>query len=132
MAEHYTPLPKELHITQEKSPALPIPDNDDQGIDIPFDIPDNISVEYAEVTLHTDHTYSGDLKITLVSPDGTESILAYGNTITDDMYLPWTFASLQFYAESSKGVWHLHVADIVAKNSGTLRNAKITLYGHAK
>lgn len=132
MAEHYPPLSKELHLTQEKSLNIPIPDNDDQGIDVSFDIPDNIATEYVEVTLNSDHTYSGDLKITLVSPDGTKSILAYGNTITDDMYLPWTFTSLQFYAESSKGLWHLHVADVVAKNSGILHSAKITLYGHAK
>jgi len=133
MAEKYKQMPPELTLSKvKKALNIQIPDNDDQGIVIPVEVDKDISIEYAEVTLKTDHTYSGDLKIALESPSGTSSILAYGKTITNDYYLPWTFASLQFYDEHSEGTWKLHVADLSAKNSGQLQEVAITLYGHKK
>jgi len=132
MAKKYLPLGAEQFLENEKNATIAIPDNDDQGIDLAFEIADEMITEYAEVTIKTDHTYSGDLKIALISPEGTKSQLATGKTITDDMYLPWTFGSLHFYDEKSKGTWHLHIADIVPKNSGKLFYAKIKLYGHLK
>jgi subtilisin-like proprotein convertase family protein len=133
MAQKQKPLPEERVLRKtKKTLQIAIPDNDDSGISVPLDVVEDMVIEYVEVTVKTDHSYSGDLRIVLHSPSGTSSILAYGRTLTDDYYLPWTFASLQFYGESAEGKWELSVADLTAKNSGKLDEVTLTLYGHKR
>jgi subtilisin family serine protease len=133
MAETFTSLPKEEELLVVKSNLnIKIPDNKNSVVEVEFDVAEDLIVEYVELTINTDHSYSGDLKITLFSAKNTKSTLAYGKTDTDDSYSPWTFGSFQPYGESSRGRWILNISDIHSSHVGTLYEAKLKIYGHKK
>ncbi|GIS43748.1 MAG: hypothetical protein Ct9H90mP16_08180 [Candidatus Poseidoniales archaeon] len=58
-----------------------IPDNSSPGVNDTVTINDGLRVEHVEVYVDIDHTYRGDLIITLTSPSGTESTLARNKAI---------------------------------------------------
>lgn len=132
-AKKHKPLSKEqVRSFELKDLNLTIPDNDDFGIDAVFDIEEDLIVEYVRVSIKTDHQYCGDLKIMLNSPSSTKSTLTYGSSILKDSYSFWSFASIEFYGESMKGKWVLNISDLVKNHTGSLKEAKITIYGHKK
>ncbi len=133
LTKNFKPLPKEI-ITQKSLEDLniSIEDNDEKGVTLILDIDDNFLLEYAQLEINTNHPYSGDLKIKLTSPSGTNSILANGGTITEDLYSPWIFGTIGFMDEKSSGNWTLHVSDILENDKGILSSVKLTLYGHQK
>ena len=133
LAKSFQTLPTELTVQRSlKDLNISIKDNDKKGVNILLNIDDNLTVEYAELEINTDHSYSGDLKITLTSPSGTNSILADGGTITEDLYNPWTFGTVGFMDEQSSGKWMLHISDISENDIGVLSSVKLILYGHKK
>jgi len=83
----------------------------------------------------------GDLEVTLVSPEGTASILAengYGvnsNGDTpyqrdDDAYKNgWRFGVARLLGESSKGTWTLKVKDKAQVDIGNLEKWSVKVYG---
>ncbi len=71
--------PEKTYITPLSSPNLAIPDNNTTGVSnaITVSVSGITQVEFVEITFSAaDHTYSGDLDITLTSPAGTVSRLA--------------------------------------------------------
>jgi len=122
-----------------------IPDNDDvTGVTSAIDITTSgiASLSKVRVTVKITHPQSGDLKIVLESPLGTEVILSENNGdagddvnvlfyddadkhITDGdvplehRYIPQELLE-NFNGESPVGVWKLHVYDTQASNTGTL------------
>ena len=76
-AQTWTASDTETYAEAGSSPDALIPDNDADGLTDVITIPDDICVEFAEVTFDaSDHTYWPDLEVTLTSPAGTQSILA--------------------------------------------------------
>jgi len=65
-------------INSESALSIPIPDNDVNGISRSLVIAGAVdfATEHVEVVLNATHTFRGDLRIELVSPSGTTSILA--------------------------------------------------------
>jgi subtilisin-like proprotein convertase family protein len=61
-------------------------------------------------------------RIVLVSPGGTESVLA---TVHDDRHrdYDWTFSSVRHWGESSIGDWQLIVSDTTTRTSSYLLSA---------
>jgi Ca2+-binding RTX toxin-like protein len=94
-----------------------------------------IDVERVEVALVLDHARIGDLRVTLVSPGGTESVLLdrVGNGKYDPASnsLAFTLSSVQFLHEGAAGDWQLRVEDLAAKNAGTLKGWSLTVLGAA-
>jgi len=132
-AKEFKSLPLETTITKQLDAfVLPIKDNDSVGVELRFQVDKNISVEYVELELNTNHSYSGDLKIILTSPSNTLSVLANGNTITEDPYNPWSFGSIAFMDERSAGEWGVSISDIMENDTGILSSVKLTIYGHQK
>jgi proprotein convertase subtilisin/kexin type 2 len=94
-------------------------------------------VEYVSVTLNATHEYSGDLEISLYSPNGTSSVLAtprkcsstdrVGNTCGD--FSGWQFGSVRHMEESAGGNWQLFVRDAESGKVGSLQGWSITVYG---
>ncbi|HTQ37775.1 MAG TPA: proprotein convertase P-domain-containing protein [Pirellulales bacterium] len=103
------------------------------------------AIDDLNVEVNITHTYDSDLVITLISPTGTQIVLAshdgrnghnYTNTIFDDQasssissgrapftgsYRPiGTLSTLN--GTDANGVWTLQVADTVAQDSGTLNS----------
>jgi subtilisin-like proprotein convertase family protein/rhodanese-related sulfurtransferase len=108
----------------------PIPD-DGTEIKSNATIHENIKVEWIEVAFHATHSYRGDLQVILVSPDGTESVLAEQRLEDDgDDYENWRFTSARHWDESARGNWTLIVKDLNGQGTtGTFNSWRLTVYG---
>ncbi len=106
-----------------------IPDNNSSGLVSTVNITQNIQVESAEVVFDATHSYRGNLAVTLVSPDGTESVLTEVHNDSGDNYSRWSLTSVRHWGESAQGNWTLRVTDGAAGNTGTWNNWRLNLYG---
>ncbi len=88
-------------------------------------------IEKVEVVFNATHPFRGDLKVTLTSPDGTQSILADKHSDSGDNYSNWTFTSARHWDEIAKGAWTISVQDMAHQDSGTFLSWKLTVYGTA-
>ncbi|MDQ1081950.1 proprotein convertase P-domain-containing protein [Pseudoroseomonas cervicalis] len=113
------------------------------GLDLPetgrasqgVEIDAALLVERAEVTLSIEHARLGDLRITLISPSGTSSVLlqrlGLGAYTLADGKLSFTLSSTHFLHESAAGTWRLVVDDASAGNGGRLLAWSLQLFGAA-
>ena len=109
----------------------PIADDLAPGIISTVSVNSLIRVEKVEVTLNIAHERRGDLRIVLVSPDGTESVLAEKHADGAADYANWTFTSTQHWGEIAAGQWTLKVIDQRNGHTGTLNDWTLNLYGSA-
>lgn len=91
-------------------------------------------IEYVEVTFTAAHSYSGDLRVRLVSPNGLVSKLVDervcdGGGDACGAYSNWTFGSNRHLGEGTSGTWRLQVTDAQAQDTGTWQNWSIRLWG---
>jgi kexin len=111
MAETWINAGTEVHAGGSSSPGITIPDNDTTGVSDTVTINESMTVEFVEVTFTAaDHTYWPDLEVVLVSPDGTDSVLAEKHTPTSspaNSYDHWVFGSVRHLGENAKGAWTL-------------------------
>ena len=97
---------------------------------IAFVVTNQLLCEHVSVRVQSDHPHRGDLRIVLVSPHGTRSILHRVNSATaDDGLADWTFHSTRHFYEASAGVWRLEVSDELATLTGNVRFASLTIRG---
>lgn len=114
---------KEVSITNTTSA---IPDNDPKGAELQFEIED-IKLESMVLTLKIKHTYTKDLSIEIVSPEGNifkvlkENIDAF---VTEDTQ---RFAVKEIEKENAKGSWKLRVIDHSAVDVGNIEKASVTI-----
>lgn len=94
-----------------------------------FDIYPPLMCEFVGVQLHVDHPVRGDLRITLVSPQGTRSVFAHYNDDTNAFASGWTYWSTHHFFESAAGRWTLCVGDESAGATGIVRGASLILRG---
>ncbi len=91
----------------------------------------NVVIEHVAVRFDVTHTYSSDLNIYLVAPDGTRTQLMYregGSTLMDGGF-EWIFGVDTLRGMSSQGLWRIEFADLVGGDSGYMTSASITFYG---
>ena len=121
-------------VDKSNTPNLAIPDN------LPAGVADAIKVEDAgklagiRINIDLEHTWVGDLKLTLVAPDGTELALhdKSGNSADN---IKGTFGAELKAAESLdvlkgkdiKGDWKLKVQDLAGQDVGTLKSWGLSL-----
>ncbi|MGN6666025.1 MAG: putative Ig domain-containing protein [Trinickia sp.] len=103
-----------------------------------------LNVEHAEIDFDANVGRLGDLIVTLVAPDGTQSILLnregkipdgtsgasasdVGSTQSGDF--KYTFMSTHDWGETSGGNWTLQVTDAATGQPVTLNNWSLRLYG---
>jgi subtilisin family serine protease len=132
MAKNFQNLPS-LQTTQDYTyeQELAIADNDSNGISFTIEVTQDISIEYVNLWLDIDHTYLGDLEITLTSPSGTVSKLSYvSSQFNNENLNNWRFGSVQFMDESSRGTWKVTIRDLVEQDTGTFKKATLRIYGH--
>ncbi len=119
---------------------------DGSVVDIAIDVTDQINIEHIQLRLDIDHENISDLKVTLISPDGTKSIMVNrpyidtdGNQLTPGQiadyvggkdFIDFIFSSTNHYGETSQGTWTLRVEDTNGNNiGGVLNNYKLGLKG---
>ena len=117
---------------------LEIPDNDRDGVEDWIEVDEDRTLEWVEVNVDINHSYRGDLELVLVSPDGTESVLARPHVSQDSSKAGadynWTFTTARHWGESSKGEWTLRVIDKYSESDkndtgGILNSWSLDLYG---
>jgi proprotein convertase subtilisin/kexin type 2 len=129
----------------ERAPGIAIPDAPTDPAIPPTPATDSLNIaatdcgitqiEYVEVRVTTTHTYSGDLRIRLISPQGAVSRLAESRICKGDGSDPcgafdgWTFGSSRHLDEPATGTWTLQLADTVELDTGRLEKWSLTLYG---
>jgi len=116
---------------------IAIPDSDPTGITSWIDVGDcDVEVWDVRVTVNITHTYIGDLRVMLLSPDGRNVILHNGtggmssNIVTTYPTLTDPYETLcKVTRQSSLGRWGLRVMDLVSYDTGQLQSWRLELNG---
>ena len=116
----------------EEAPGTHIPDNDATGIQRHLATNVQGQVANVEVAVNITHTYIGDLRVSLLSPAGTEVFLRNetGGSAdnVDEIYTSATTPSLgTLEGESINGTWGLRVSDHVGQDVGKLNNWRVVI-----
>ncbi len=141
-AVNWTPVGNEVSRASKLENVIQrIPDGSTQGITQNTWISENIIVEKAEVIFDATHPDWGEFTVKLISPMGTESVLAspipklpdLNNSNSENIVPdspPWKFISLRHWGESSLGEWKLQVIDNYGiELEGTWNSWQLNLYG---
>jgi subtilisin family serine protease len=88
-----------------------------------------LSCEHVGLWLRTTHTRRGDVRVTLVSPAGTRSVLQRVNADTSAGPVGWTYYSVQHFLESSAGTWVVEVGDEAPAQTGSVTAVELILRG---
>jgi subtilisin-like proprotein convertase family protein len=114
---------------------LAIPDNNSTGITNNLGVSGlGGSLSSVDVAVNITHTYKGDLRVTLVHPDGTQVIL-HNQTGGSTDNVQTTYDTLTVPAQSlatlngkgATGTWQLRVQDLAAQDLGTLQSWSLML-----
>jgi len=113
-----------------------IPDNSMRGAVDVVTIEQDICVERVEIALKVAHSSIGDLRISLMSPSGTTSVLmsrpqqtalnAVGSSRDN---IDFTFSTVLSWGERSVGQWSLALFDNAPGETGSLQSWTIHLLG---
>jgi Ca2+-binding RTX toxin-like protein len=91
----------------------------------------DFSIDWVEIDISLLHTHIGDLRIELISPTGTHSVLMNrsmaGNNPKDN--LTFTFSTVHDWGESPVGDWSLLVADEGGGGTGSMVSFALRFYG---
>jgi subtilisin family serine protease/subtilisin-like proprotein convertase family protein len=94
-----------------------------------FTVTNSLLCEQVGVRIQTDHSLRGDLRVTLISPQGTRSILQEYNADQQPGPLDWTYWSTHHFFESSAGVWRVEITDELLGSTGNVLSAGLLLRG---
>jgi hypothetical protein len=81
--------------------------------DIPFTEP--LITEHVQLHLDVFHELRGDMRVTLVSPKGTRSVLHRLGPDTNSFDGTWIYLSTHHFYESPVGMWRLEVRSVVLR-----------------
>ena len=87
--------------------------------------------EHIGVRVQTDHSRRGDLRITLLSPQGMLSVLQHANFDDSAGPIDWTYYSTLHFGESSAGTWTVSISDEQPLNTGSVLFVALNLDGVA-
>lgn len=99
-----------------------------------FMVSQSIALEYVALTVSLTHSYFTDLRMDLISPDGTQMSFydgSSGDSSTADGNFSYTFGLEGYRGESSYGQWTVEIEDTYAADEGTLQSVNFTGYGSA-
>ncbi|MGQ0615798.1 MAG: M6 family metalloprotease domain-containing protein [Acidimicrobiia bacterium] len=116
----------------ETSPMAAIPDNTVAGVSSTISVAEPGILERVKATLDIEHTYIGDLRVTLTSPGGRTAVLhARQGGSKDNLLMTYDSASPGVLApllgQPVQGTWTLNVADRARRDVGKLRRWALEL-----
>jgi M6 family metalloprotease-like protein len=123
-----TTAPIELH----EALGTPIPDFPSPGIERSLSVAGTARVGSVEVSLDISHTWIGDLRVSLVSPAGTEVMLHDGaggdaDTLVRTFTAATTPALSALEGQAAAGAWRLKIVDRVAQDAGKLNSWRVLI-----
>jgi subtilisin-like proprotein convertase family protein len=136
LARTWTRLPAQVRFgSPSQAVNQAIPDNNPTGVASTLTVAGSgISrLEWVDLSFSAaDHPYSGDLRVVLTSPSGTEQVLAEQHSCSGRCtpYSSWRFGIAHYLDEPADGVWKISVQDLAAVDTGTFQSWQLTLYGH--
>lgn len=89
-----------------------------------FEVHPTLLCEHVGVRLKTTHTSRADLRITLISPLGTRSVLQAINIDSNGGPKDWTYWTTRNFFEPSVGTWSLEVSD---ERATTVRSGRTSV-----
>ena len=127
-----TPVEPGTTIHVEANPNLAIPDNNLNGVSSVLIVTETATVARLAVTLNIQHSYIGDLKVSLTTPDGKIAILsdrqgASTKNLNQTYTSQDTPALAALIGEQARGNWTLKVADVAEIDTGTLDHWSLDL-----
>lgn len=119
-------------LTASESVVVGIPDNNTNGITRTRSIsgPSDFRIEYVELTVSATHTWRGDLRFRLTSPDGTVSDFQRRPDDFGTSFSNWVFTSVAHWGEQPNGTWTLRVSDEAAVDTGSLTAWSLRIHGY--
>ncbi|HEU0009525.1 MAG TPA: S8 family serine peptidase [Verrucomicrobiae bacterium] len=99
------------------------------SVSIPLTVTDTLICEHIGVRVQTDHTLRGDVRITLVSPAGTRSVLQHYNGDPSAGPVDWTYWSTHHFYEPSAGQWRVEVGDEFLGATGSVQALSLLVTG---
>ncbi len=94
-----------------------------------FAITNPMAVHWVQVRVQMQHSRQGDLRVSLISPAGTVSLLQRPSTVNAGQLEIWAYGSKQFLLEGSVGVWGLEVMDESPLLTGEVSQVELILHG---
>jgi subtilisin family serine protease/subtilisin-like proprotein convertase family protein len=98
-----------------------------------FEVTTPLSVEYVRLHVRASHSRRADVRITLLSPGRSRSVLHHFNqdTYAASSLGEWDYYSRVPFGESSRGTWTAEVSDEVPGSTGSITSMALTVYGVA-
>lgn len=93
-------------------------------------INERVVVETVEVVFTAQHSFRGNLYITLKSPFGTVSVLQEVHNDRNANIDGWVYTTVRNWGETSDGEWTLHVEDKANGYTGSWTSWQLNVYGH--
>jgi subtilisin-like proprotein convertase family protein len=121
------PAPDDTVTSFENTTPLAIPDNTTDGVSNTITVSDDIPIGSLKVELNVEHTYMGDLIITLSKGDTTVTLHNRQGGGTDN--LNDTLSVTEFDGTSAQGEWTLHVSDNAGQDMGQVTSWTLHMAG---
>lgn len=96
-----------------------------------YELPVDASLicEHVRLRVTASHPRRGDLRITLVSPSGTRSVMQRVNLDNGSPLNEWAYYSVLHFFEPTAGTWRVEFIDEQAGLTGSIRSVELTLWG---
>jgi subtilisin-like proprotein convertase family protein len=95
-----------------------------------FPVTNTLICEHVSVRLSVSYPIRGDLRVTLLSPSGTRSVLQSYNSDTNSGPTDWTYSSTHHFFETGAGDWTVYVSNQGADDlTGTVQTVSLSLEG---
>ena len=116
----------------KSAPLVAIPDRNEVGILEVMECAEEGSLKNIEIKIDIDHTFIGDLMVSLVAPSGKEVLLHNRNGgNADNLKTTFNFlnttALVSLLGEPIKGNWGLKVKDLALIDTGTLNSWELSI-----
>lgn len=119
-------------IKVQNNQSVDIPDNDPNGVISTIRINQNGSIQDIQIRVDIEHSFLGDIALTLINPSGQETLLQ-GRTLGRRTQLKTTYTltttpSLRHLLnQSASGQWRLKAVDFVPVNMGKIRGWELAI-----
>lgn len=113
--------------------TIAIPDYHSDGVESRLTVTgfsESANIEAVVLKLEGSHVFMPDMGITLISPDGTQSIVnkVFNDFLVHHTTLSWSLLTNAFYGESPNGDWTLRVVDADPEDTGEITEWSLEFY----
>jgi subtilisin-like proprotein convertase family protein len=108
---------------------LSIPDNNTTGITSSLAVTGTGNIGTLALSVNITHTFQGDLKVTLTSPNGTQYVAHNRTGGSADNVVLVNVPVTVFNGQPAAGTWRLVVQDLASADLGTLNSWSLRIVG---